>query len=214
MPSKTSLAVAAAIGLTKIDIYRGPVIDLKSIKNSTEIEGFRQAHLRDGIALVRYFSWLERTLESGKTINEFDAASQLESFRKQLPLFKGLSFTTISSTGPNAAIIHYQPSSTISSVIDINQIYLCDSGAQFFDGTTDTTRTWHFGTPTEEEKRVYTRVLQGHIAIDQAVFPKGTTGYILDALARKALWSDGLGIFVPISLHSMTIKLTTFFWYH
>jgi len=125
-------------------------------------------------------------------LTESQGADKLEEFRSELDLFRGLSFTTISSTGPNGAIIHYSPDSQDCAVIKKDQMYLCDSGAQFLDGTTDVTRTLHFGTPTDEEKRVFTRVLQGHIAIDSAVFPNGTTGYIIDAFARKPLWDDGL----------------------
>lgn len=160
--------------------------------SQTEIEGFRQSHIRDGAALVRYFSWLETLLTSGGQINEHDAASQLETYRSQNEHFQGLSFPTISSTGPNGAIIHYQPSATESSIIDKDAMYLCDSGAQYLDGTTDVTRTWHFGNPSEEEKRTFTRVLQGHIGIDSVVFPENTTGYTLDILARKPLWEEGL----------------------
>jgi Xaa-Pro aminopeptidase len=165
---------------------------MKAIKNDTELEGFRQCHIRDGAALVRYFAWLEEQLNQGVELNESQGADQLEKFRSEQDLFKGLSFDTISSTGPNGAIIHYSPDPKDCAVIKKDQVYLCDSGAQFWDGTTDTTRTWHFGTPTDEEKRAATRVLQGHIAIDKAVFPNGTTGYILDAFARRALWEDGL----------------------
>ncbi len=103
-----------------------------------------------------------------------------------------LSFDTISSTGPNGAIIHYKPEKGSCSLIDPAHMYLCDSGAQFRDGTTDVTRTMHFGTPTDLEREAFTRVLKGHIQIDLAVFPKGTTGYTLDTLARAALWRVGL----------------------
>jgi len=157
-----------------------------------EISGFRASHVRDGVALVRYFSWLEDQLKKGAVLSESQGADQLEKYRSELEHFKGLSFDTISSAGPNAAIIHYKPSPTDSAIIKKEQIYLCDSGAQFLDGTTDVTRTWHFGTPTPEEKRAFTRVLQGHIAIDTAVFPCGTTGFMLDSWARRALWKDGL----------------------
>lgn len=157
-----------------------------------EIEGFRRAHIRDGAALCRYFAWLEDVLGQGEKVNEFDAATQLENFRKENKLFMGLSFDTISSTGANAAVIHYKPDETNSAVIDPAQVYLCDSGAQYMDGTTDTTRTVHFGTPSAAEKRAFTRVLQGHIGLDTAVFPTGTTGYLLDSLARRPLWLDGL----------------------
>jgi len=157
-----------------------------------EISGFRASHIRDGAALVRYFAWLEEQLKNGAVLSESQAAEQLEKYRSELERFKGLSFPTISSTGPNAAIIHYQPSPTDSAIVERDQIYLCDSGAQFLDGTTDVTRTWHFGTPKPEEKRAFTRVLQGHIAIDTAIFPNGTTGFMLDSWARRSLWKDGL----------------------
>ncbi|EJD43382.1 Creatinase/aminopeptidase [Auricularia subglabra TFB-10046 SS5] len=189
---RTSLAVSNAVGKEKVKTDRPPITEAKAIKNETEIEGFRQSHIRDGSALVRYFAWLDKQLNAGVRITESEAADKLEEFRSKLDLFKGLSFTTISSTGPNGAIIHYSPDPKDCAVVRLDQVYLCDSGAQFLDGTTDTTRTWHFGTPTEEERRAFTRVLQGHIAIDTAVFPEGTTGYKLDPFARRPLWEDGL----------------------
>ena len=104
----------------------------------------------------------------------------------------GLSFDTISSTGPNAAVIHYKPERGNCSAIDPKAIYLCDSGAQYLDGTTDTTRTIHFGTPSDLERKAYTLVLKGVIGLDKAVFPKGTSGFALDTLARQFLWGEGL----------------------
>ncbi|KJA26862.1 hypothetical protein HYPSUDRAFT_36019 [Hypholoma sublateritium FD-334 SS-4] len=190
---QASLAVAEALGAKSYSVVRPLITDLKAIKNATELEGFRQCHIRDGAALSRYFAWLQEQLNNGVELNESQGADQLEKFRSELKLFKGLSFPTISSTGPNGAIIHYSPDPNDCDIIKKDQIYLCDSGAQFMDGTTDTTRTWHFGTPTDEEKRAFTRVLQGHISIDTATFPVGTTGYIIDSYARRALWQDGLG---------------------
>ncbi|KAK8845374.1 hypothetical protein IAR55_006087 [Kwoniella newhampshirensis] len=190
--TKTSWAVAKAVGEDNVEVRRSMIEEFKAKKNATEIEGFRQSHIRDGVALVRYFAWLEDVLNQGETWTEYDAATVLEEYRKENKWFKGLSFETISSTGPNAAIIHYAPPEQGSAVIEKDQMYLCDSGAQYLDGTTDVTRTFHFGTPTEEQKRAFTRVLQGHIALDTVIFPQGTTGYVLDILARRALWSDGL----------------------
>jgi len=189
---KSSVAVAEALGYPYITIARSPVADLKSLKNPTEVEGFRASHIRDGSALVRYFAWLEEQLNQGVELSESQGADQLEKFRSELDLFKGLSFTTISSTGPNGAIIHYSPDPNDCAIIRKDQIYLCDSGGQYLDGTTDVTRTLHFGTPTAEQRRSFTRVLQGHIAIDTAVFPNGTSGYIIDTWARRYLWRDGL----------------------
>jgi Xaa-Pro aminopeptidase len=189
---KASVAVAEALGYPYINIARSPIADLKAIKNEKEVEGFRASHIRDGSALVRYFAWLEEQLNSGSEPSESQGADQLERFRSELPLFKGLSFTTISSTGPNAAIIHYSPDPNDCAIIRKDQIYLCDSGGQYLDGTTDVTRTLHFGTPSADQRRALTRVLQGHIAIDTAVFPNGTSGYIIDTWARRYLWKDGL----------------------
>src|SRR5258708_2511215 len=149
----------------------------------------RQCHLRDGAALSEYFAWLEEQLvEKGATLDEVQASDKLEQIRSKGEHYVGLSFDTISSTGPNAAVIHYKPEPGNCSVIDPKAIYLCDSGAQYLDGTTDTTRTLHFGEPTEMERKAYTLVLKGHIALDVAVFPKGTTGFALDSLARQFLW--------------------------
>lgn len=188
---KTSLAVVEAIGQENSILIPSPVAAMKAIKNETEIEGFRKCHIRDGAALTRYFAWLEEQLNDGVELNESQAASKLEEFRSELALFRGLSFTTISSTGPNAAVIHYSPDPDNCAIIRKDQIYLCDSGGQYLDGTTDVTRTLHFGTPTNEEKRAFTRVLQGHISIDTAIFPTGTSGYIIDSFARRALWQEG-----------------------
>ncbi|KAJ3507038.1 hypothetical protein NLJ89_g6529 [Agrocybe chaxingu] len=170
---KASLAVADSLGKGKYTIVTpSPITTLKAIKNEVELEGFRQCHIRDGAALARYFAWLEETLNEGKEeITEWRGSEALEGYRRELDLFQGLSFTTISSTGPNGAIIHYSPDPKASDIIKRDQ---------------------HFGTPTDEEKRAFTRVLQGHIAIDTGVFPNGTTGYLIDSWARRALWQDGL----------------------
>ncbi|OZJ03546.1 hypothetical protein BZG36_04169 [Bifiguratus adelaidae] len=189
---RTSLALQIAVGADNTEEGRSLITDAKAVKNQVELEGMRQCQLRDGAALIKYFAWLENQLKNGAKLSEVQATDKLEKFRKEQEDFVGLSFDTISSTGANGAIIHYKPEPETCKIIDINEIYLCDSGAQFKDGTTDTTRTYHFGTPTAYQKRCFTRVLQGHIAIDEAVFPNGVTGYLLDPWARKALWEDGL----------------------
>ncbi|KAH9822205.1 peptidase M24, structural domain-containing protein [Melampsora americana] len=197
LSNKSSLAVEDALGGPDfIHSMRSPIQDLKAIKNETEINGFRNAHIRDGAALVAYFAWLEDKLSRSQStpLTEYSAALELEATRKRMggEFYRGLSFDTISSTGKNAAVIHYKPDEYESDVIRPDQIYLCDSGAQYMDGTTDVTRTLHFGTPSEEEIRAFTRVLQGHICIDRMVFPENTTGYRLDSFARQFLWRDGL----------------------
>ncbi|ORX52863.1 Creatinase/aminopeptidase [Hesseltinella vesiculosa] len=190
--SHTSLAIEVAVGEANVVNERSYITDLKAIKNEAELKGMRDCHIRDGAALVAYFAWLEKQLKAGVTLDEVDGADRLEQFRAAQPQFVGLSFDTISSTGSNGAIIHYKPEKGECKVIDPSLVYLCDSGGQYKDGTTDVTRTLHFGQPSAYEKRCFTRVLQGHIAIDEAVFPKGTTGFLLDPFARHALWKDGL----------------------
>jgi Xaa-Pro aminopeptidase len=191
--NKTSWALCKAVGGDDfVEVVRSPIEDAKAVKNETEREGMRKCHIRDGAALIEYFSWLEEQLKNGIELDEVQVADKLEEFRKGKENFMGLSFDTISSTGPNAAVIHYKPQLESCSKIDLNAVYLCDSGAQYLDGTTDTTRTLHFGEPTEMEKKAYTLVLKGMISLDRAVFPKGTSGFALDILARQFLWNEGL----------------------
>ncbi|EXX78053.1 Fra1p [Rhizophagus irregularis DAOM 197198w] len=190
--TRTSYALTLAAGEDNTESARSPILDAKAIKNEVELEGMRQCHLRDAAAVINYFAWLEQQLSAGNVLNEIDGANRLEKFRGEQEDFVGLSFDTISASGPNGAIIHYSPEPKTCAAIDPNLLYLCDSGGQYKNGTTDVTRTIHFGKPTEQEKRAFTRVLQGHIAIDRAIFPKGTTGYLLDVLARTSLWKDGL----------------------
>ncbi|KAI1497512.1 putative Xaa-pro aminopeptidase P [Biscogniauxia marginata] len=192
--NRASWALKRALGGDDmVEEIRSPLGDAKAVKNETELEGMRACHVRDGAALIEYFAWLEDQLVNKKaTVDEVQGADKLEAFRAQKKDFVGLSFPTISSTGPNAAVIHYKPERESCAKIDPNAVYLCDSGAQYLDGTTDTTRTAHFGQPTEAEIEAYTLVLKGNIALDVAVFPKGTTGFALDCLARQHLWQQGL----------------------
>ncbi|KAJ5759817.1 hypothetical protein N7520_006973 [Penicillium odoratum] len=194
LSNKASWALSLNLGgEDQVEESRSPITDAKAVKNEAELEGMRACHIRDGAALTEYFAWLENELVNKKTVlDEVDAADKLELIRSKHDLFAGLSFDTISSTGPNGAVIHYKPEKASCSIIDPNAIYLCDSGCQYFDGTTDTTRTFHFGQPTEFEKRAFTLVLKGCIGIDTAVFPKGTSGFAIDVLARQHLWKEGL----------------------
>ncbi|KAH8702372.1 putative Xaa-Pro aminopeptidase P [Talaromyces proteolyticus] len=194
LSNKASWALSLSLGgESKAEETRSPVSDAKAIKNEVELKGMRDCHVRDGAALTEYFAWLENELINKKsTLDEVDGADKLEQIRSKHEKFVGLSFDTISSTGPNAAVIHYKPEKGYCSIINPDAIYLCDSGAQFLDGTTDTTRTFHFGTPTEMEKKAFTLVLKGVIALDTAIFPKGTSGFALDAFARQHLWRHGL----------------------
>lgn len=194
LSNRASWALSLNLGGEKrTEETRSPIADAKAIKNETELEGMRNCHIRDGAALTEYFAWLENELINKKTVmDEVDGADKLEQIRSKHDLFAGLSFDTISSTGPNGAVIHYKPEKGSCSIIDPTAIYLCDSGCQYLDGTTDTTRTFHFGQPTEFEKRAFTLVLKGLIGIDTAVFPKGTSGFAIDVLARQYLWKEGL----------------------
>jgi Xaa-Pro aminopeptidase len=156
-----------------------PVALMKAIKTEAEKAGMRACHLRDAVAVTQYLMWLEDTLAEGTaTVTEYSGAAKLESFRRGLDGFVSPSFDTISSIGSNGAVIHYKPKEHDCRAITATDVYLCDSGGQYVDGTTDITRTVHFGTPTHYERRCWTRVLQSHISIDTAVFPANiTTGY-------------------------------------
>ncbi|OAA80526.1 Peptidase M24, structural domain protein [Akanthomyces lecanii RCEF 1005] len=190
--NKAPWALRAAIGGDRA-VEVGAIADAKSIKNAAELQGMRACHIRDGAALTSYFAWLEHQLiVENTTITEAEAADKLLELRKKQPLFVGNSFETISCTGSNAAITHYHARHGTSSVIDPNAVYFCDSGGQYYDGTTDTTRTFHFATPSDQEKEAYTRVLKGLIALHRAVFPRGVTGHALNVLAKQFLWNVGL----------------------
>ncbi|KAL0574111.1 hypothetical protein V5O48_007844 [Marasmius crinis-equi] len=189
---QTSHAVSRAISPSNALVLTLEVDNMKAIKNGTELEGFRKAYLRDGACFVRFFAWLESEISEGHKITEWEAAQWLDEERLKAEYNMGQAYGNISGSGPNAALPHYVPTKETARIIDTETPYLNDSGGQYLDGTCDTTRTIHFGTPTEEQSEAFTRVLQGHIALDTAVFPEGTTGLQLDVLARNKLWKDGL----------------------
>jgi Xaa-Pro aminopeptidase len=168
-----------------------PVSLLKAVKNTTEIEGTRAAHRRDAVALTRFLAWIDREALSG-ALTEIDAVEALETFRRDTGALKDVSFPTIAGTGPNGAIVHYRVTRKTNRRITLGDLLLIDSGAQYEDGTTDVTRTIAIGEPTAEMRDRFTRVLRGHIAIARAVFPDGTTGAQIDALARQFLWQAGI----------------------
>ncbi|CAK8544660.1 unnamed protein product [Lathyrus sativus] len=169
-----------------------PVSLAKAIKNEAELKGMQDCHLRDAAALAQFWNWLETEITNNAIITEVEVSDKLLEFRTKQAGFLDTSFDTISGSGPNGAIIHYKPEPESCSIVDANKLFLLDSGAQYVDGTTDITRTVHFGKPTTREKECFTRVLQGHIALDQAVFPEDTPGFVLDAFARSFLWKVGL----------------------
>ncbi len=175
----------------KLTRRRDPIVLMKALKNVTEQAGTIAAHERDGIALTRFLKWASEELVKGGH-DELSAAAQLRSFREELGGLKDLSFRTISATGPHGALPHYSVDEDSNLAIKTGHLYLVDSGGQYQDGTTDVTRVVAVGEPTEEMRRRYTQVLKGHIALNRAVFPDGTTGGQLDALARQYLWADGV----------------------
>jgi Xaa-Pro aminopeptidase len=168
-----------------------PIAMMKAVKNATEIAGAREAHRRDGAAVVRFLAWFDRAAPTGK-LSEIEAVEALESFRRDTGLLKDVSFPTISGAGPDGAIVHYRVTRRTNRKIARSELFLVDSGAQYEDGTTDITRTVAVGRPTPEMRDRFTRVLKGHIAIARAIFPEGTTGAQLDSFARQALWTAGL----------------------
>jgi Xaa-Pro aminopeptidase len=175
----------------KIIAVRDPTVLPRAIKNPVEIAGQKAAQARDGAAIARFLHWLDEEAPKGE-LNEISASDRLEQFRGESAELRDLSFDTISGAGPNAAIPHYRVTEESSLPIRNNEIYLVDSGGQYADGTTDITRTIIVGQPTDEMRDRFTRVLQGHIALATAVFPKGTRGSQLDSFARRPLWEAGL----------------------
>ncbi|CAD8063357.1 unnamed protein product [Paramecium primaurelia] len=171
-----------------------PIELLKAIKNEREIQGFKESHIRDGAALVHYLGWLEKQLLDGEVLDEYQAATKLAQYRYKQSRNMGLSFDSISSSGANAAIVHYHPTENNKSIINPNHIYLIDSGGQYLDGTTDVTRTYHFTQPTVEERNAYTRVLLGNLDIERLKWPQKSKihGGDIDVLARRWLWEANL----------------------
>ncbi|XP_071167709.1 LOW QUALITY PROTEIN: xaa-Pro aminopeptidase 1-like [Mytilus edulis] len=188
---KSSFAVFNAVPKNRRYVQPSPVTAMKAVKNATEIAGMKRAHLKDAVTLCEYFCWLEKEVPKG-TVTEVSAAEKLENIKRGQKDYISLSFDTISSTGAHGAVIHYKPSAETDLPLSTSEIYLCDSGAQYKDGTTDVTRTMHFGTPADFEKECFTRVLKGNINLCTAIFPQGVKGHMLDTLARTSLWNVGL----------------------
>ncbi|WOK37848.1 aminopeptidase P family protein [Sphingomonas sp. C3-2] len=174
-----------------VHAMREPVVLAKAIKNPVEIAGHRAAQARDGAAVSKFLRWLSVAAPKGGQ-TEISAQDKLLAFREETGLLQDLSFDTISGAGPNGAICHYRVSEESNLPIEMNSLYLVDSGGQYRDGTTDITRTVPVGEPTQEMRDRFTRVLKGHIALARAHFPAGTRGGQLDTLARQYLWEVGL----------------------
>lgn len=211
VPTSASAALHERVPPAQRRALPSPIAMLKARKNEAEVRGMREAHLRDARALVRFLAWLERTdggrlpdgahnghgkSEEGaaQRVDEVEAAARLERFRMQEAGYVGPSFETISAYGGNGAVIHYTAQAGSCARLGGGSLFLCDSGGQYSCGTTDVTRTVHLR-PADADAHVracWTRVLKAHIAVDSLVFPEGTTGYQLDAVARAPLWKAGL----------------------
>jgi len=191
-PQTTPLIMIQTLDEAGIPLVRerDPCLLPKALKNEVELQGARDAHIQDGLALCRFFEWLENQPLQGET-TELSAAQKLYEFRKVGQHFEDLSFGTISAFGPHGAVIHYQVTPESDIPLARGGLYLVDSGGQYLTGTTDVTRTIALGNPTSEQKDRYTRVLKGHIALASITFPAGTTGAQLDAFARQYLWDVG-----------------------
>lgn len=218
-PERAVAAIFEALergGATVLPL-RDPAVLPKAIKNEAEIAGHRAAQARDGAALSRFLHWLSVEAPGGG-LTELTAADRLEAFRKDTGLLEDLSFDTISGAGPNGAVVHYRVEEKTNRPIESGSLYLVDSGGQYRDGTTDVTRTIAVGTPTAEMRHRFTLVLKGHVALARAVFPKGTRGSQLDALARQYLWAEGLdyahgtghGVGSFLSVHEGPQRIATF----
>ncbi|KAM6151591.1 xaa-Pro aminopeptidase 2 [Rhynchocyon petersi] len=172
------------------DTY-SPVMMTKAVKNSKEQALLKASHVRDAVAVIQYLVWLEKNVPKG-TVNEFSGAELVNKFRREEEFSSGPSFETISASGLNAALAHYSPTKEVNRQLSTDEMYLLDSGGQYWDGTTDITRTVHWGTPSAFQKEAYTRVLMGNIDLSRLIFPAATSGRVMEAFARKALWEVGL----------------------
>ncbi|MFV8407400.1 aminopeptidase P family protein [Vibrio harveyi] len=185
---KLVLQNAGASVVSKAD----PCLMPKAAKNAVEIAGMKACHIRDGVAMSKFLSWLDAEVVAGNLHDEATLADKLEAFRSEDPTLMDLSFDTISAAGGNAAMCHYNHENQPEpGKLELNTLYLVDSGGQYLDGTTDITRTIAIGQPSQEMIKQFTLALKGHIGVARAHFPKGTRGYQIDTLARQHLWAEG-----------------------
>lgn len=190
---RTNVAIYNALPKSILIEGTSPANHLKSIKNETEIKGFRNAVLKDGIAMTKFYFWLEKMLKAGEKVTELSAAAKLTALRSEQPQYVMDSFASISSYGPHGAVVHYSPTPETDTELKTDSLYLLDSGAQYLDGTTDITRTIALcDEPSEQMKKDFTRALKGTIGIAKCKFPAGIRGCLIDAFARKALWDAGI----------------------
>ena len=190
-PDEVSHTLMKAIQTKEIIKESSPVPAMKAVKNDAEQRGFRQAMIRDGVALVRFLRWLKPAVETGGQ-TEMSVDRKLTALRAEQPLYQGLSFDTIAGYQAHGAIVHYEATPETDAPLKPEGLLLLDSGAQYIDGTTDITRTIALGPVTDEQRRIYTLVLKGHIQLQLLKFPDGASGTQLDAVARRGLWKSGL----------------------
>lgn len=189
---RCNYAIYALIPPVKLLKTQSPISIMKAVKNDVERKGMENANIRDSVVLIDFLQKLEKEVKNGRRWTEMSAANELANMRSQQKYNRGLSFNAISGSGPNGAIIHYTVSNITDRDITTKDMYLLDSGGQYLDGTTDITRTFHYGFPTSYEKECYTRVLMGFIDLARRRWPEGTTGSLLDSFARQHLWDVGL----------------------
>lgn len=190
-PDSTSINLYETIKEEQWRSSKNLIRPMKAIKNETEIKHIRQAMRKDGVAILKLYRWLEAELKE-RPVSEYELAQQLAAFRRAQGNYFGESFAAIAGYASNGAIVHYKPEPDTCADIRPEGILLLDSGGQYMEGTTDITRTTALGEPAEEQRRNYTLVLKGNIALSRAIFPEGTAGVQLDTLARMHLWREGL----------------------
>ena len=188
--SSTNYSLATAVPFDKVCSGVSPIASMKAVKNKVEQDGFRAAMLRDGVAVVKFLAWLKSAVEAGGQ-TEISLDERLTALRAEQPKFKGISFDTIVGYEAHGAIVHYEATPETDIPVQPHGLVLIDSGAQYLDGTTDITRTIALGELSEEQRRVYTLVLKGHIQLDRCRFPAGACGSQIDALARAPMWREG-----------------------
>lgn len=190
-PDETCYTLAKTPRCQEVIFAKSPVPAMKAVKNEAEIAGYRSAMVKDGIAMVKFLRWLKPAVAAGGQ-TEMSIDRKLTALRAEQPLFRGVSFDTIAGYAAHGAIVHYEATPGTDAPLRPEGLLLLDSGAQYQDGTTDITRTIPLGPVTDEMRHIYTLVLKGHIQLELAKFPDGASGTQLDALAREAMWREGL----------------------
>ena len=190
-PATTNYTLSQLRGNFNLVSAPSPVPEMKAIKNEVECNGFRNAMQRDGVAMVKFLKWLEEAVPKGCE-TELSVSAKLRQLRAEQPLFKDESFDTIAGYEEHGAIVHYEPTPDTDVLLRPEGFLLLDSGAQYLDGTTDITRTIQLGKVTDLHRRVYTLVLKGHLSLQNLCFPRGAAGTQLDAVARVAMWREGM----------------------